>query len=88
MSSLATMSDGGRSLTALELAAADRRGAEAEYIHYLAAEHRAVWDALDAGAQWPDLAWLIGEPESVIYSRHRMRGAPRSASLFMTGGTA
>lgn len=75
--SIDTMSDGARSLTVVENTAADRRQAAQDLVDATRYEHEAVWDALDAGASWRDLAWLIGEQLGTLYHRHRDRGRPR-----------
>lgn len=75
--SIDTMTDGAASLTVVENTASDRRDAEADLLAAVRHEHEAVWTALDAGASWRDLAWLVGEPLGTLYHRHRDRGRPR-----------
>ena len=77
MSSIASMTDGARSLVVLESAAAARRWAVQDLVTAVNDEHQAVWDAREAGASWRDLAWLVGEPLGTFYHRHRERGNPR-----------
>ena len=77
MSRIASMTDGAKSLGLLEHAAADRRQATEDLTYFTEAEHKAVWQALDAGASWRDLAWLVDEPLGTVYHRHRERGNPR-----------
>lgn len=71
------MTDGGKSLHRLEQQARARREMAYALITRTRYEHQAVWDALDAGASWRDLAWLVGEPLGTLYHRHRDRGRPR-----------
>ena len=81
MSSIASMTDGAKSLGLLESVASCRRQAAEDLAYFVEAEHQAVWDALDAGASWRDLAWLVGEPLGTFYHRHRERGNPRAGRV-------
>ena len=81
MSSIASMTDGAKSLADLEHAAANRRDAVEALVHWTEDEHEAVWAALDAGASWRDLAWLADEPLGTFYHRHLERGNPRAGRV-------
>lgn len=75
--SFLNMTDGGKSAARLEQQSLSRREAADALVTATRYEHQAVWDALDAGASWRDLAWLVGEPMGTLYHRHRDRGRPR-----------
>lgn len=55
-------------------AAADRRAALDNLHDCARVEHEAVWQALDAGWSWPQVAELLGLSLTLTLHRHRDRG--------------